>query len=65
MLQPMVELWTIQEVSEALKVSKHTLYKWVAARTIPYVKVGAATRFEPVRIQEWLNSHHVIARSDE
>lgn len=44
----------MDDAAKALRVSKSTLYKRVAAGTVPYVKLGAATRFEPQVLLKWL-----------
>jgi len=53
-------LLTIQEVSKIIGVSKHTLYKMVSQRRIPYVKVGRLTKFDVTLLDQWLKQHTVM-----
>jgi len=46
----------INELSEYLGISKHTLYTWVSQRRIPYVKVGRLTKFDLDDIDEWIDN---------
>jgi excisionase family DNA binding protein len=46
----------INELSEYLGISKHTLYTWVSQRRIPYVKVGRLTKFDLGEIDEWIDN---------
>jgi excisionase family DNA binding protein len=39
-------LLTVQEASRYLAVSVSTLYGWVWRRSIPFVKIGRAVRFD-------------------
>lgn len=49
MLSEPTELLTIDEAASYFKVSKKTLYYWVARNEIPYIKLGKHLRF---KIQE-------------
>ncbi len=46
----------INELSEYLGMSKHTLYTWVSQRRIPFHKVGRLTKFDPAEIDEWIDN---------
>jgi len=39
-------LVTVLELSALLRVSAKTIYRWVAERTVPFVKIGKAVRFD-------------------
>jgi excisionase family DNA binding protein len=43
-----------EEASEALGVELATIYTWVSRRKIPFVKVGAALRFRPSALANWI-----------
>jgi predicted DNA-binding transcriptional regulator AlpA len=42
--------------AEFLSMSKHLVYRAVAAGTIPYRKIGAAIRFVPGEINAWADA---------
>ena len=46
-------LWDVLRTAEFLSMSKHWVYRAVAAGTIPYRKIGAAIRFVPAEIKAW------------
>lgn len=41
----MEPLLTVKDLAEALSVSTKTVYRWTAAGTVPFVKVGSAKRY--------------------
>jgi excisionase family DNA binding protein len=51
-----MQIVTIKELSELLKVKPKTLYQWAELRQIPHVKMNGALRFEMDDIIEWLKS---------
>lgn len=52
-------LLKIKEVSERLEIKKATLRCWCSRKTIPYVKIGGAVRFDPGELDRWLNERSV------
>ena len=52
------QLLTPQQVSEWLQVKLSTVYKWVAIRYIPHVKLGGkvkgSVRFQPGEVERWI-----------
>lgn len=58
----MAKLLTTAEVAEQLRVTDGTVRKWVAAKRIPYVKLGSAVRFEQSSIDNWINKRTIKAR---
>ena len=48
-----VEIMTVQEVAEYLRLAQATIYKLAQAGEIPAVKVGRAWRFKRELIHEW------------
>ena len=51
----MVELMTLQEVANYLRVTKKTIYRLLEAGKIPATKVGRQWRFDKLAIDEWLH----------
>lgn len=47
-------LLSVQEVAELLGVSVHTVYAWVSAARLPFVKVGTRTKFRQSEILRWV-----------
>ena len=50
-------LLNIKEISEFLGVSVNTVYSWVSHGTIPFVKCGHLTRFDILKIEQWLSKN--------
>ena len=46
-----VELLTIDEVSEMLKVSKMTLYRWNQNDTLPKIEIGGKRRYRRADVE--------------
>jgi excisionase family DNA binding protein len=45
---------TVPQLAKLLAVAPTTIYTWISKRGIPVVRLGAAIRFNPARIAEWL-----------
>lgn len=58
----MRKLLTIDEASEYLGISKLTLYGWVSARKVAFVKVGRLVKFKQDQLDKWIDQHTVKAR---
>jgi len=58
----MSKLLTIDEASEYLGISKLTLYGWVSARKLGFVKVGRLVKFKQEHLDIWIDQHTVKAR---
>ena len=59
-------LLTIKETSEYLSIREGTLYHWVSSKSIPFaVKVGSLLRFDPMKMERWLEEHRIKMMSDE
>jgi excisionase family DNA binding protein len=52
-------LLDVRELSELTGLSPYTLYSWINQRKIPYVKVGRLVRFEPKKIEKWIEENSV------
>lgn len=51
MLKPYL---TVTEVATLLKINAQTVYRYVYARKIPFIKVGRKIRFSEAEILAWL-----------
>lgn len=58
----MRKLLTMDEASEYLGISKLTLYGWVSARKLGFVKVGRLVKFKQEHLDKWIGQHTVKAR---
>jgi excisionase family DNA binding protein len=58
----MSKLLTIDEASEYLGISKLTLYGWVSARKVGFIKVGRLVKFKQEHLDRWIDQHTVKAR---
>lgn len=60
----METLLSLPEASERLQVSRWHLYKLVADREIPFMRVGRkAIRFQPAALEEWIKERTVAAEA--
>lgn len=58
----MSKLLTMDEASEYLGISKMTLYGWVSARKLGFIKVGRLVKFRQEHLDRWIDQHTVKAR---
>ena len=58
----MSRLLTMDEASEYLGISKLTLYGWVSARKLGFVKVGRLVKFKQQDLDKWIDQHTVKPR---
>lgn len=49
-----IEIVTIKELSEKIKVNERTLYMWAELGQIPCLKMNSAVRFDMADVKEWL-----------
>ncbi len=56
---PQNGLLNIEETSEDLKLSKHTLYKYTSELSIPHYKLGNKILFIQVELDDWLEKHRM------
>jgi excisionase family DNA binding protein len=52
----LVNIMTIKEVSDFLKVTERTIYRLAAGKQIPAFKVGGSWRFSRSEIDQWIKS---------
>ena len=50
----MEELLEPEMAAKVLGIKTITVYKWVAERKIPFLKIGGALRFRPSALEAWL-----------
>ena len=55
-------LMSIEQVSQYVDLSVHTVYRMVSQRRIPFVKIGRLTKFDRGEIDKWITSHSVKVR---
>jgi len=53
----------VKQLSESTGLSVFTLYSWINQKKIPYVKVGRLVRFDPRRIEKWIEGNSVEERN--
>ena len=52
-------LINVKQLSESTGLSVFTLYSWINQKRIPYVKVGRLVRFDPKKIEKWIDEKTV------
>ncbi len=58
-------LWTIEQLAEFLKVNNSIIRYWIRMKTLPHIKLGRQTRFDPEDIIKWLSTHKSVPYSDD
>jgi excisionase family DNA binding protein len=52
-----IEPWlSVEEVSEHLKISKESVYRWLEKGKIPAHRLGKQWRFKASEVDEWVKS---------
>jgi PTS system nitrogen regulatory IIA component len=49
-------LMSVREAAEVLNVSTKTIYRWISAGTVPYVRAGSQYRFSRAELLAWAGS---------
>lgn len=57
-----MELLTVTEVAEMMKVQKNYVYQLKANRQIPYVSINGLLRFKKDEVISWIESHSVCEK---
>lgn len=52
-------LLTINDVSQILKISVSTVYRWVHKKEIPYIKLGGKVRFSDSELQQFIKKNSI------
>ena len=55
----MDKLLSIKDASDLLGLKCSTLYKYICAKKIPYVKLGMRVLFDPEKLRSWISDHSV------
>ncbi|MCM8797618.1 MAG: helix-turn-helix domain-containing protein [Candidatus Omnitrophica bacterium] len=50
-----IELMTIDEVADYLKVTRRTIYDWLKRKKIPAIKLVGQWRFRKDKIDAWID----------
>lgn len=53
-------LWRPESLAKELALSRGQVYRLVAQRRIPFVKIGASVRFDVAAIERWLAGKQVV-----
>jgi excisionase family DNA binding protein len=57
-------LMSIEQVSQYVDLSVHTVYRMVSQRRIPFVKLGRLVKFDHYEIDKWITSKSIkVCRS--
>ena len=59
----MIELMTLEEVANCLRVTQKTIHRLLERRAIPAMKVGHQWRFDKARIDKWLHNNSIGAEA--
>ena len=60
----MTELISVQQLSEKINFTPMTIYRWVKARKIPYIKMpGNDIRFDKDKIDKWIENRTVKSKN--
>lgn len=59
MAEPIEEHYSPKEVAARLHVSERTVWRWIAARLVTYVKIGGAVRIKQTELQRVLRESQV------
>jgi excisionase family DNA binding protein len=51
-----MQIITVKELSELLKVKNKTLYQWAELGQIPHIKINGSLRFDIEDIKQWIQS---------
>jgi excisionase family DNA binding protein len=51
-----MNLLTVKEIADILKVKHSTIYAWSEQRLIPCIKINGALRFSETEILSWLKN---------
>ena len=55
------DLLDVSAAARRLGLSPHTVRKYVELRRLPFIKIGAAVRFDPVELDRFVDDRRVPA----
>lgn len=50
----MENLLTLDELSEKLRISRHTIYYYIRSEGLPTIRIGKHVRFNPRNVERWI-----------
>jgi excisionase family DNA binding protein len=56
---------SVNEIATYLRVSRDTVYKWIAHKYLPAHKVGKFWRFRTAEVDDWIRTSCATDRSAE
>lgn len=60
----MTELISVKQLSDQINFTQMTIYRWVKARRIPFVKMpGNDIRFDKQKIEKWIENRTVKSKN--
>lgn len=59
----MQRLLTVDDLSNALQVSRSTVYRWVQSDFVPHLKIGGTVRFDEKAVRRWLDKRSYAGKS--
>lgn len=62
-LKKSARLMTVQEISKYLRLHPGTVYRLAKAGQLPAFKIGDSWRFDPERVERWLERGHKEGRN--
>ena len=58
-MKPDNSAWSVDEAAEYLGIARITLYKYVEARTVPFIKIGRRLLFDPEQLAAYRRERSV------
>ena len=55
---------TVSDLAEKLKISRNTIYKWNYEKKIPYFRVGKRVYYLLEDVERFMMLHHVLKRDN-
>ena len=55
------QLLTVVDVERLLQLSKAKVYELMSTRDLPSLKIGGARRFEPAKLQAWIEQQRNVS----
>ena len=58
----MTKLLSYSEAAKILTVAEVTLRRWTSERSIPFIKLNRAVRFDVAELEKWIHERSVPAQ---
>lgn len=59
-----MELLTVNDLADYLKISTSKIYKMTSEKEIPHIKIGNTLRFDKKTIDKWLSEKNIRTNKD-